>query len=276
MSADPPPPTTPREIPLEEADLDLLLVGPPPPLGERLRAVFLDPLEGWTRHDAGWGWVVPWLIAAGVGVLYGLLVLARVDLGARGAAEFERAMEQMPAKQRKELESRPELKDMLETSRKMTAFMRKVSLVLGPPLRGLIEVVVFGGATWLAALLLGPKGAAPDALRGISLAAWVGLAELPGYAVRALAVLIGNPDPATSPIHLVDPLESPVLATLLGRLDVVLLYWYLLLGLGLIGSFRLAPRRAWLVVGGLYAAIGGQEVGMALLAKLGQALGGAA
>lgn len=268
-------PTAPRDVPLEEEDLEVLLAGPPPPLGQRLRGVLLDPTQAFSRHDAGWGWVIPWALVAGAGVLFGLLTLGKVDLAARAAADFERGMEQMPLAQRKQLEGNTEVKDMLETSQKFTAFLGKVALVAGPPLLGLVELVVFGGVAFLAGLVLGPPRGAPELMRGISLAAWASLAELPGWAARAVAVLLGNPAPTTSPLHLVDPFTSPVLAAVLSRLDPVVAYYYLLLGLGLIGSFRLAPRRAWLVVGGLWALVSAQGVGLALLSKLGQVMGGA-
>ena len=273
MSA--PAPAPPRDVPLEDADLDALLAGPPPPVGERLRGVFLDPLGAFSQHDGGWGWVLPWLLVAGVGVLYGLLVLARVDLGARAQAEFERAMEQMPTARRKALDDQPESKDQLETSRKMNAFLGKLGLVVGPPLGGLIGLVAFGGLAWLAGLLLGPKDGGPDLLRGLSLAAWAGLAELPGYLARGVAVLLGNPAPTTSLANLADPLESPVAAALLGRLDVVLLYYYLLFGVGLCGSLRLTPRRAGLVAGGAWLGLTGLIVGLALLGRLLRGMGGA-
>lgn len=270
-----PAPAPARDVPLEEADLDALLAGPPPPLSERLRGVFLDPRTAFADHDGGWGWVVPWLLVSAVGILYGLLVLARVDLGALAAARWEREQDQLSFAQRKAQDDHPEGKDQLETARKMSAFMGKLTLVLGPPLGGLVELVAFGGLAWVAGVFLGQRGGAPDLLRGLSLAAWVSLAALPGYLAAAVAVLLGNPAPATSPVNLVDPVASPVATAVLARLDVVTLYFYLLFGVALSGSMRLTPRRAALVSGGTWAALSGLVVGLAVLGRLFRSFGGA-
>lgn len=266
-----------------EPEPEEMPAGRPPPLLERLRGVLLDPAATFARHDPGWGWLLPWLIVSAAGVLYGLLVLGVVDVGALARAGFEReASERSTAPAGDEEDDRQDDAEaarkpvQLTTGQKLRLFGRKLSLVAGPPLFGLVGLVFAGGFAWLAAVALGPRGQHRELLRGVSIAAWAGLADLGGYALRVPAVLLGNPDPETNPAHVVDAFESPLLAAALGRFDPVLAWYYALFALGLAGSYRLAGARAAAAALGLWILASLPHLGIGLLAKLGQTMGGGA
>lgn len=237
-------------------------VAPPPPLLERVEGALLDPRALFARHDAAWGWLLPWLLVAACGVLVGALWLVRTDVTALHAAQTERAFEQMPASKRKLLDD-PKAAEAVATANKFVAFGTKVGAVLGPPLLGLTSIIGWGTFIFVASLAARGKGARPDFVCAISAAAHVQLVELVGLGARAVGVLGGNPLPATSPANLADPIVQPVAAAALGRLDPTHLLFYAALAAALEGAARL-PRR--LAVVGAAAAWG-----LASLAAVGAA-----
>lgn len=239
-----------------------------PPLLERVEGVLGAPFETLRRHDATWGWVGPWLVVALAGLLFGLVYLARVDVDAVRAAEQERAFDRMPAATRRSMEQ-PEVQSTMETVGKFMGFMTRVGLVLGPPLLGLVGVVVAGGLVFVVALVHRKQGARADLARSISLASHVALANLVSTAACTVGALSGNPRPTAGLAALVDPFDRPALAALLGRLDPGTVLYYVLLVAGLVGSIQLPRRRALVValaawLAGTLFAVGAASAAMSM------------
>lgn len=256
--------------------------GPVPPLGDRVRGVLLDPRGAFARHDAAWGWTGPFVLVALAGVLFGLVFMARVDITAVQRAAGERAFEQMDAATRKRMDD-PKVKEIVETSQRFTAFGTKVWLVVGPPVGGLVGMLVAGGLCFGAAYVLRarhPGAPRPDLMRSISLAAHVSLVNLIGLGALTVGALTGNPQPTTSAANLADPFESPVLATALGRIDPVVLLYYAVLAAGLEASLRFPRRTAIGLASGAYVTFSLLQLAAAgvsvAMSKLGQAAGGGA
>lgn len=240
-------------------------LGPTPPLAERLRDVLLAPRETFARHDASWGWVGPWAIVALVGVLCGLLYLARFDVTELQRVATERSFEQLPAAQRKAMDD-PKVAEVLETTRRFTAFGTKVFLVLGPPVIGIGGMLVTGGLLFGATLLFRKRGARPDLMRAISVAAHAKVVSLIGLLAGALGTLTGNSMPQTSPAGLVDPFAHPVAAAALSQLDPVAIFHYMVLAAGLEASLRVPRRAAIGLTVGAYAAIAAASIGFQAVA----------
>ncbi|MCO5170832.1 MAG: hypothetical protein M9894_31270 [Planctomycetes bacterium] len=249
-----------------------------PPLAERIRGVLLEPGATFARHDPSWGWIGPWLVVALAGVLYGLVVLARIDVVAVQRAEAERAMEQLDPATRRRIESDPKTQEILETTQRFMAFAGKVGLIVGPPVTGLGGLLVGGMLCFGASALLArrrPGAPRPDLTRCLSLAAHVSLVELVGVAARTIGALGGNHAPSTSAVNLVDAITQPVAAAALSRLDPVTLLYWAVLAAGLHGSLGL-PRRASLgLAAGGYAAVSLGAVAIAGLGALASKLGAA-
>ena len=239
-----------------------------PPLLERVEGVLGAPFETLRRHDATWGWVGPWLVVALAGLLFGLVYLARVDVDAVRAAEQERAFDRMPAATRRSMEQ-PEVQSTMETVGKFMGFMTRVGLVLGPPILGLVGVVVAGGLVFVVALVHRKQGARADLARSISLASHVALANLVSTAACTVGALSGNPRPTAGLAALVDPFDRPALAALLGRLDPGTVLYYVLLVAGLVGSIHVARGRALAVaaagwLAGTLFAVGAASAAMSM------------
>lgn len=255
--------------------------GPVPPLVDRVRGVLLDPRATFARHDAAWGWVGPYALVAVAGVLFGLVYLARVDVAAFRQALRERAFEQLDPGTRRRMDD-PQVKEILDKTGRMEVFGTKVWLVLGPPASGLGGVLVCGGLCFGAATLVHrrhPTAPRPDLMRSISLAAHVSLVNLVGLGAKTLGALAANPQPVTSAANLVDPFAHPVLATALGRIDPVVLLYYVVLAAALEGSLRFPRRLAVGLAGGAYALSSSLELAAAgasaAMSSLGAAGGGA-
>jgi hypothetical protein len=259
----------------EHAHLDDL--GPTPPLAERLRGVLLEPRETFARHDASWGWVGPWAVVALIGVVCGLLYMARFDITELQRVAGERAMEQLPAAQRKAMDD-PKVADMVETSRRFMAFGTKVWLVLGPPVAGIGGMLVTGGLLFGAAMLYRKRGARPDLMRALSVAAHAKVVSIIGLAAGTIGALTGNFMPQTSPANLVDPFVHPVAVAALSQLDPVAILHYAVLAAGLEASLRVPRRAAVALTIGAYAAIAAASIGFqavaVALSQAGQQVGG--
>lgn len=255
--------------------------GPVPPLGERVRGVLLDPRATFARHDAAWGWSGPFVLVALAGVLFGLVFMARVDITAVQRAASERAFEKMDAATRRRMDD-PKVKEIVETSQRFTAFGTKVWLVVGPPVSGLVGMLVAGGLCFGAAYVLRLRHVSaprPDLMRAISLAAHVSLVNLIGLGAQTLGALTGNPGPTTSAAHLVDMFDHPVLAAGLGRVDPVVLLYYVVLAAGLERSLRFPRPLALGLAAGAYVGVSLLAVvvaaGSAAMQSMGAAGGGA-
>jgi hypothetical protein len=232
-------------------------LGPVPPLLERVRGVVLAPGPTFARHDAAWGWAGPFALVALAGVLFGLVFMARVDITAVQRAAAERAQDQLDAATKRRMDD-PKVKEFFETSLRFTAFGTKVWLVVGPPVGGLVGLLGVGAACFAASSLLHrrhPTAPRPDLMRSISLAAHVSLVNLIGLGALTLGALTGNPQPTTSAANLADPFTSPVLATVLGRVDPVTVLYYVVLAAGLEGSLRFPRRLAVGLAAGTYLGV---------------------
>jgi hypothetical protein len=239
-----------------------------PPLVERLEGTLFAPFETLRRHDAAWGWVGPWLLVAVAGLLFGLVYLARIDVDAVRVAEQERAFDRMPAATRRNMEQ-PEVQETMATFGKFMGFMTRTGLVLGPPILGLVGMVIAGGLIFAVALVHAKHGARVDLARSISLAAHVGLSNLVSTVACTVGALSGNPRPSASLAAFVDPFDRPVLAALLGRLEPSTVLYYVLLVAGLVGSIGLARQRALFVAAAAWSAgtlvtVAGASVAMSM------------
>lgn len=259
----------------EHAHLDDL--GPTPPLAERLRGVLLEPRETFARHDASWGWVGPWAVVALIGVVCGLLYLARFDVTELKRLEMERAFEQLDPATRKMMED-PKAAEGIATWAKMQAFGSKAWLVVGPPVAGIGGMLLTGGLLFVTTLLLRKRGARPDLMRAISVAAHAQVVGLIGVLACALGAITGNSGAQTSPINLVDPIVHPVIATALAQLDPVAILHYAVLAAGLEASLRVPRRLAVTLTAGAYVTLGVVELSLAGIAvaagQLGKQAGG--
>jgi Yip1 domain len=242
----------------------------PPPFLARVRCVLLAPFQTFPLVRPDWGFLAPWFLVWALGVGVGALTLATVDLEAATLAELDRAMEGQPQQSA----------EQMETPRKFAVFFAKTSQIAGPPLAELAALL------FTAALLFGasralprrtPDGELPDLpslVTCLCLAAFVNLVHGLDYLIHGLAVLLGNPLPATSPAHLVDPHHSPALAAALRRMNPFTLYWYLLLAAALTAATRLQRRGALLASGLLLALISLGAVGMTAAGAKMQGKGG--
>ena len=240
----------------------------PRSFGARALAVLLAPFAAFERHDPSWGWWQPWLLVAALGVLVGGLSLARVDHEAWQNQQWQRQLDQMPAAQRKQMEE-PEVADVLAKGRRFTVFFTKVVLILGPPLIGLVGLVLAAGLFFLAARSLGSPEEPLELASALSLAGYVSLANLVAYAGEGFGYLLGNPQPSASLAALADPVGQPLLSAALSRVSPALLYYYVLLAAALTGACGLRRGRALALSGGLYAAVSALLLGLAALGKLG-------
>lgn len=248
-------------------------LGPTPPLVERLRGVLLEPRETFARHDASWGWIGPWAVVALIGVVCGLLYLARFDVTELQRVAGERAFEQMPAAQRRALDD-PKVVEMMETGRRFSAFATKLVLVVGPPIFGIGGMLITGGLLFGAALLCRKRGARPDLMRAISVAAHAKVVSLIGLFATGLGALTGNFMAQTSPANLVDPFVHPIAVAALSQLDPVAILHYAVLAAGLEASLRVPRAAAVRLTIAAYvalalASVGFQAVAVAISAKAG-------
>lgn len=249
-----------------------------PPLVERIRGVLVEPGATFGRHDPAWGWVGPWLVVALAGVLYGLVVLARIDVVAVQQAEAERAMEQLDPATRRRIESDPKAQEVLATTQRFVAFFGKVGLIVGPPVTGLGGLLLGGMLCFAASTVAArrtPGAPRPDLTRCLSLAAHVSLVELVGLGALTVGVLSGNHAPSTSAVNLVDAVTRPVAAAALSRVDPVKALYWIVLAAGLHGSLGLPRRWAVGLAAGGYAVVSLGVVGLAGLGALASKLGGA-
>lgn len=219
---------------------------------QQVQGVLFSPWIAFAQHDESWGWGRAWLLTATVGVLFGFLYLARIDVVAVLKEQQEVVLDRMPAAKRKALEN-PQ-GDGAETMEKLfrfQAFMAKVGLVAGPPLIGLVGMLFVGGFIYLATKLFGPDP--PDLMRCLSIAAFAGLVGALEYGAMSIGVLGGNPEPITSLGAFVGKLEDPVLHTALSRVNPFTVFYYVVLVAGLEASCGLSRRKACGVACGLFA-----------------------
>lgn len=239
--------------------------------GERALAVLFAPQRAFAHHDASWGWVAPWALAAACGLLLGIWILSAHDLGAALRAQAEAGLERLPEAQRQALESGP-AREVFEKSVRMQAFFLKTWLLAGPLVGGLFEVLAVGALLYLASRWLGPPSGPRDLMRCISLAAWLSLVEALRYLACACGAMLGNPFPQTSPAALVDPLAHPVLHSALAGLDPLLLLYYGLLASAVAHGLRFSRGRALAFAWGIYGAGTVLRTGLAGLGVLAQSL----
>jgi len=234
----------------------------------RVVAVLLAPFAAFERHDLSWGWWQPWLLVAALGVLVGGVSLARIDHEAWQTKQFERQLDQMSPTQRKQME-KPEVAEMLAKGRRFGIFFTKAGLILGPPLLGLVGLVLVAGLLFLAARFLGETKEPFEVATALSVAGYVSLANVLAYAGEGFGYLLGNPQPSVSLAALADPVGQPLLTAALSRLSPAVLYYYVLLAAGLAGSCGLRRGRALALSGGLYAGVSALLIGLGALGKLG-------
>lgn len=234
----------------------------------RAQAVLLAPFAAFERHDSSWGWWQPWLLVAALGVLVGGISLARIDHEAWQTKQFERQLDQMSPTQRKQME-KPEVAEMLAKGRRFGIFFTKAALILGPPLFGLIGLVLAAGLLFLVARFLGDSKEPFEVATALSVAGYLSLANVISYLGEGFGYLLGNPQPSASLAALADPVGQPLLSAGLSRLSPAVLYYYVLLAAGLAGACGLRRGRALAVSGGLYAGVSAALIGVAALGKLG-------
>jgi hypothetical protein len=234
-------------------------IPPVPPLLERLLGVILAPFETFRLHHGAWGWAAPWLIVSALGVLAGVATVANGQLEGIVERQVERQQEEL---ERRGIEINAE---GLEFQRKLGIFFAKVGSMVGPPLGLLWSMFMFGTVAFVAVLVWGEPEAV-DLMRCLSLAAWCSLGRGVGYVALTLAASAGSPMPATSLVHAVDGQSSPLLSALLGRVDPVVIYYYVLFAVGLRGSCRLSARNGAFVAGGCYLGVSLLQLGMGLMA----------
>jgi hypothetical protein len=240
---------------------------------ERALAVLFLPERAFGDHDATWGWAKPWLLVAAVGVLIGAFTLLWVDLGAVLQGQAELAMDQMPSQQRKMIEGNPAAKAMTEKMVKYQVFFAKVRAMAGPPISGLGGLLFAGGFLFLITRFVRGPDTPTDLFRCISLAAYVSLVNALGFVAVGVGVLTGNAMPSTGPAGLASPVSQAVLYTALERLDPFVIYYYVLLAVGLHASLKLSKKQALQVSVGAYATCSAILIGLAATGTALQGLG---
>ncbi|MBI3725428.1 hypothetical protein HY251_15975 [bacterium] len=216
-----------------------------PPLKERLLGVLFSPVETFRALDASWGWGAPWLAVAAVGTVKGILRVGLHDLTAIYQVEWNRQLEHMSEQQRRMF---------LETIRddsvpaKWGAFIAKGAEVGWPWIGTLLSIVGVGLVMFVAAWMLGGKR---DLIRSIVVAAHAKMVMIAGYAVLALATVLGNPAATTSLANAADPITSILAVSALSLVDPIAIWHTVLLGIGLSVGLGVKPRRAALFTIGI-------------------------
>jgi hypothetical protein len=245
--------------------------GGPETFWARVWATLLTPFQAFRHHDPTWGWWQPWLLVAVIGVTAGGISLAKVDHEDWQEKQWQRLLDQMPPAKRKQME-KPEVAEGMAKFRRFQTFLTKASKVAGPPLVGLLGLVFAAFWLFLAARFVGPEPA--ELARCMSIAAYCSLANLIAYAGEAWGSLQGNPQASSSLAALSDPLEQPVLAAALSRVDPAVWAYYLFFAAGLAGSCRLSKGRALGVTFTLFVLSSLALVGLAGLGQLGASFQG--
>lgn len=273
------PPTDPSYAPPPSEDSLAPAAGPAHPpakeavstllrsFSDRAWGVLLAPFQTFRHHDPSWGWGQAWGFVALVGILVGILGLVRVDHERVGNWTWERATANMNKAQRAQVDN-PEVAEMMAKSRRVQAFLGKLSSVLGPPLLGLIGLVF--GAAFLYVVSMVFSKEPPDPIRCLSVAAFVSLANLIDLCGSGMANLLANALPRPNLSAFVDPFTQPLLTAVLGRLSPGLMAYYLLLTAGLEGSLGLTRRRAIAVSVVTFLVVTLIMVGLGGLSKLQQ------
>ncbi|MBL4849915.1 MAG: YIP1 family protein, partial [Planctomycetes bacterium] len=224
---------------------------PPPPkepdlalfrrFSERIWGVLLAPFQTFRHHDPAWGWGQAWGLVAVAGILVGVIGLVQTDHDRFQEWQWQRVLAAMKPAQRKQVES-PQAAEMIAKSQRFQAFFTKIGSVLGPPLLGLIGLVIAAGFLFLVGQILGKEP--PDPMRCLSIAAFASLANLIDLAGAGVGAALASPLSRPDLSALVDPFKQPILLTALSRIGPGVLLYYLLLAAGLEGSMGLSRKRA--------------------------------
>ena len=224
----------------------------PSPLseGERLLDTFIAPSKAFTDLRRNASWWAPFLISAIVSLLFVYVVDQKVgfrkvtDNQLQSQPKQAQRIENLPADQRE------------KTMQRSTTLTKAISYAY--PLVILIWLAIVAGVL-LATLKF---GASAD-IRFKTLFALVMYASLPGIFRALLAVLsllagvssdsftLQNPV-ATNPGYFIDPAASPVLYSLLSKLDIFMIWTLVLTAIGIPCISKVKTGTAFAVVFGWY------------------------
>ncbi len=208
-----------------------------PPLVERIRGVLLAPRETFRALDPAWGILGPWLAIAAAGLLLALVHVARGDAKHLAAERWAYQQTFFTDQQRRALAQAESSVDMS----RWISFSASVGTFAAPTL-GSILAIVAGGIVLLGASTL--LGGRRDLLGSIVVAAHAKLVLVVGYGILALALLLGNPEPATSLKNVADEVANPAAAIALDVFDPIAIWHAVLIAIGLACALRVKPRRA--------------------------------
>jgi hypothetical protein len=200
-----------------------------PTVGQRLLGVFFDPRETFAKLDERAGWLVPWLLIMGAGLLVGTIALAKIDFAAI-------------VKQQMELNAQPGAPpEALEMGGRIGVFMARISLFVVPILGSLLGALVVSGVMFGLSTFLGGR---PHFLRAFVVTFHAALVVLVRDVAALIGIASGNPFPMTNPTHLAHGHLWGGWA--LGWLDPVFWWWVVLLGIALHECMGVPKRKAWL------------------------------
>jgi len=234
-----------------------------PSLKERFSGVLFSPVATFRALEPSWGWGTAWAAIAVTGMVKGILRVGLNDLTAAHQALWQRQLDHMTEQQRRMF-----LEAIRDDSvpAKWSALMEKIGEVALPWIGTLLSIVGVGLVLFGAAYALGGRR---DLIRSVVIAAHAKLVMVVGYAVLAVATLLGNPAAQTSLANAADPITSPSAVAALSLLDPIAIWHTVLLGIALTAGLGVSARRSFaftVTVQGLawISYLGLSAVGMAM------------
>ncbi len=208
-----------------------------PSLGERFSGVIFSPVATFRALEPSWGWGGAWAAIALTGMVKGILRVSLHDLT---------AIHQELERRKRELMTSQQLRAYLENLHddtvpaKAAAFLEKIGEVALPWIGTLLSIVGVGLVLFGACWFLGGKR---DLVKSIVIAAHAKMVIVVGYAVLAVATVLGNPMASTSLANMRDPLTETFSFFVLKAVDPVDVWHTVLLAIGLTVGLGMSRKR---------------------------------